>query len=84
MGGLAPVLLGVRFVSFTGPDESYGEEDRHKAPTLPRILPLSLHDRSEGYEVWTDSISKFIRFVLSYLLNNTCKAAPRVLFFWYT
>src|SRR5579859_1453997 len=43
------------------PDESYGEKDRHKAPTHPRILPLSLH---HGRKVSTDApirSSKFIR-----------------------
>ena len=26
------------------PDESYSHEDKHKAPALPRIRPLSLQD----------------------------------------
>jgi len=30
------------------PGESDGEEDKHKAPTQPRIHPLSLQDRADG------------------------------------
>jgi len=44
MRGSVPVLVRMRAVCLTKADESCGEEDRHKAPTLPHIHPLSLQD----------------------------------------
>src|SRR5579859_6092670 len=42
--GLVPVLVARRFVDDRASNESWGEEDRHKAPTSTPSRPLSLHD----------------------------------------
>src|SRR5262249_4090431 len=43
-GGLVPVLIGRRPCYFASPYASSGQQDRHQAPTHPRIRPLFLQD----------------------------------------
>jgi len=40
------------------PNESYGEEDKHKAPTRLHIHPLSLQDGGRRFLSFPDSVVK--------------------------
>ena len=46
VGALCLSSFGSEPLALQNPGESCGEEDRHKAPALPRINPLSLQDGS--------------------------------------
>src|SRR5579859_5430809 len=59
--GLVPVLLGMRFVSFTRPDESCGNEDRHKAPALLLIHPCPYRRGAKVSRYEPIRVSKFIK-----------------------
>jgi len=48
----------IRWNIMTPPKESYGDEDKHKAPTPLHIRPLSLQDAGERFESFPASVVK--------------------------
>jgi hypothetical protein len=62
-GGLVLVLVQLRNrrVHHEIPNESRCHEDKHKAPILPCIRPLSLQDEGERFLSFPYSFVKFIR-----------------------
>jgi hypothetical protein len=59
-GALCLSLCGCDPRASRNPDESYGEEDRHKAPTHPHIHPLSLQT---GGGVFCDYLIRLPKFI---------------------
>ena len=68
VGALCLSSLDYDHCACRNPDESCCEEDKHKAPTQPRIHPLSLQDGADGFShspIWLSNIIRTGTVILS-------------------